>query len=313
MTWIICADNTTNLVLAQILRKGDDFSNNPLLLRLCTKRDSCYGMRDCYRWNEVRATIIEGGLAMPLRDHFHAPLAKQRSWEELHGQWPAMMVVALARKLPSGYVAGPRVHLGPYFEIDVASFESDELAGIDSASGEEGGVATAVWAPPRPTLEVTTDLPDQDEYEVRVYDTERERRLVAAVEIVSPGNIDRPESRRAFVAKCAALLRQDVSVAIVDVVTIRPFNLYTELLAFIGQTDPAVLPEPPALYAAAFRWTSATDAPRPRPRPRLQTWAYPLAVGRPLPTLPLWLANNLAVPLELEASYEETCQILRIR
>ena len=38
----------------------------------------------------------------------------------------------------------------------------------------------------------------------------------------------------------------------------------------------------------------------------------PLAVGQPLGTLPLWLADNLAVPLELEASYEETCRILRI-
>ena len=35
-------------------------------------------------------------------------------------------------------------------------------------------------------------------------------------------------------------------------------------------------------------------------------------LGQPLPTLPLWLADNLAVPLELETSYEETCRILRI-
>ena len=81
------------------------------------------------------------------------------------------------------------------------------------------------------------DLPDQDEYEVRVYDTELERRLVAAVEIVSPGHKDRPESRRAFVAKCATLLRQDVSVSIVDIVTIRPFNFYAELLTFLGPGD----------------------------------------------------------------------------
>ena len=64
---------------------------------------------------------------MPLRDHFHPPLSKKRSWEELHGQWPAMIVLALARKLPPRYIAGPRVQLGPYFEIDVASFEKDEV------------------------------------------------------------------------------------------------------------------------------------------------------------------------------------------
>jgi hypothetical protein len=32
----------------------------------------------------------------------------------------------------------------------------------------------------------------------------------------------------------------------------------------------------------------------------------------PLPTLPLWLADDLAVPLELEASDEVTCRVLRI-
>jgi hypothetical protein len=35
-------------------------------------------------------------------------------------------------------------------------------------------------------------------------------------------------------------------------------------------------------------------------------------LGQSLPTLPLWLADDLSVPLELEASYEETCWILRI-
>jgi hypothetical protein len=216
-----------------------------------------------------------------------------------------MIVVALTRQLPARYIAGPRVHLGPYFEIDVASFEKDDVSGVASHGGEDkGGVATAAWAPPQPTLEVAMELPDQDEYEVRVYDTELERRLVAAIEIVSPGNKDRPESRRAFVAKCATLLRQDVSVSIVDLVTIRPFNLYAELLTFIGQAGLA--PEPPPLYAAACRWRSSERSAR------LQTWAHSLTVGEPLPTLPLWLADNLAVPLELEATYEETCRILRM-
>ena len=170
----------------------------------------------------------------------------------------------------------------------------------------KGGVATAIWAPPRPTFDVVTDLPDQDEYEVRVYDTKRHRRLVAAVEIVSPANKDRPENRRAFVTKCAALLQQRISVAIVDLVTTRQFNLYGDLLELIGQADPALAPEPPALYAAACRWTHPDEAWR------FEAWTHALALGQPLPTLPLWLADNFAVPLELEASYEETCRILRL-
>ena len=48
---------------------------------------------------------------MPLRDHFHSPLDDEASWEEFHGQWPAMIVLDLERRLPDGYVAAPRVHL----------------------------------------------------------------------------------------------------------------------------------------------------------------------------------------------------------
>ena len=106
--------------------------------------------------------------------------------------------------------------------------------------------------------------------------------------------------------KCAALLQQRVSVAIVDLVTTRHFNLYGDLLDLIGQADPALRAEPPAVYAAACRWT------KPDKAWRFETWTRPVALGQPLPTLPLWLADNLAVPLELEASYEETCRIFRL-
>ena len=243
---------------------------------------------------------------MPLRDHFRPPLDDNTSWEGFHGQWPAMIVMALNRKLPPRYVAEPRVHLGASMEIDVSAYDKDEPAAFAPRPAGGGGVATATWAPPRPTFDVATDLPDQDAYEVRVYDTKRHRRLVAAVEIVSPANKDRPENRRAFVTKCAALLQERVSVAIVDLVTTRQFNLYGDLLELIGQTDPALAPEPPSLYAAACRWTHPGEAWR------FQAWNHALALGQPLPTLPLWLADDFAVPLELEASYEETCRILRL-
>jgi hypothetical protein len=34
--------------------------------------------------------------------------------------------------------------------------------------------------------------------------------------------------------------------------------------------------------------------------------------GGEQPTLPLWLAEDFSVPLDLEESYEETCRVLRI-
>jgi hypothetical protein len=60
---------------------------------------------------------------MPLRDLFRPPLANRRSWDEVHGGWPMMIVAGLSRRLPPEYFAAPLVHLGTSFEIDVATFE----------------------------------------------------------------------------------------------------------------------------------------------------------------------------------------------
>ncbi len=245
---------------------------------------------------------------MPLRDHFRPPLDNMRHWEGLHGGWPMMIVASLRRRLPRRYFAEPQIHSGASAEIDVTTFEKEDedVLASGGGNGNDGGIAMAVWAPPRPTLTVATDLPAQDVYEVRVYDEKRHCRLVAAVEIVSPANKDWPEHRRAFAAKCAGLLRERVSIVIVDVVTTRTQNLYGELLDLIGQLDPSLSPEPPPLYTAACRLTKREN------EWRLETWTQLLDVGRPLPTMPLWLADNLAVPLELEESYEQSCNILNI-
>jgi hypothetical protein len=102
---------------------------------------------------------------MPLRDHFRPPLDDVHSWDELHGMWPAVIVQKLIEVLPEPYFAAPGVHLG------------------------------------KPTLTLEPQLPNQDVYEVRIYDSRRNRHLVAAIEIVSPSNKDRPENRATFVAR----------------------------------------------------------------------------------------------------------------
>jgi hypothetical protein len=86
-----------------------------------------------------------------------------------------------------------------------------------------------------------------------------------------------------------------------------PPNLYAELLELIGQTDPAFGSAPPPIYAATCRGRKVGQ------RPRLEIWAYPLVVGGTLPTLPIWLRDDTAVSLDLEASYEEACRALRIQ
>jgi hypothetical protein len=240
---------------------------------------------------------------MPLRDHFHSPVNDTHSWDELHGQWPGEMVRHLQSILPAGFRAAPRVHLGSAFEVDIGSYELDSR---DSEGADAGGAATlAVLAP---TLTVEADLSEQDEYEVRIYDTERGRTLVAAIEIVSPANKDRAESRDMFVTKCVALLQQEVCVSLVDLVSVRQANLYLELFARHGRSDPHWGATPPFLYAVTLRGRKPPKGPE-----LLDAWFYPMTVGETLPTLPIWLAYELRVMFPLEVSYEETCRVLSIR
>ena len=159
--------------------------------------------------------------------------------------------------------------------------------------------------PPAASLAIETEVPDFDEYEVRIYDAKRGRHLVAAIEIVSPANKDRPEHRNAFVGKCAALIQKGVAVSIVDLVTVRHFNLYADVLAFLGHNDPSVSDPPPHTYATSCRFVKKKKA-------MLEAWSHILTVGQPLPTLPLWLSAELVVPLDLEQSYEQACHDLWI-
>jgi hypothetical protein len=87
---------------------------------------------------------------MPLRDHSRPPVDDKHAWNELHAGWPMMIVQQLYRILPEGFVSAPSVQLGAEFEIDIAVHE--------------------------------TELPEQDEFEVRIYDSRHGRQLVAAIE-----------------------------------------------------------------------------------------------------------------------------------
>ena len=60
------------------------------------------------------------------------------------------------------------------------------------------------------------------------------------------------------------------------------------------------------LYAVAYRAATVQK------RPRIEIWPEELALGAELPTMPLWLTLDLALPLALEASYTATCRSLRI-
>ncbi len=243
---------------------------------------------------------------MPLRDHFHPPWNEENPWDGFHSAWANTMVRHLnGSLLPRGYRAFPQISLGPHIETDVATRERLSAGGVASSSEitvEDSGVAA--WSPPEAVQTLDVEPPGEEVFEVRVQDIRRAR-LVAAVELVSPGNKDRPSERQAFVAKCAAYLQERVGVVIIDVITTRRANMHRELLQLLSAPPPEG--GSPDLYCVSYRRRME------RNRWRLDTWPFPLAVGSPLPTtVPLWIAGTFAVPLNLEATYEETEQVLRI-
>src|SRR5262249_48466638 len=244
------------------------------------------------------AKVPAGVAAMPLLDHFHGALRRRRHWESFHSSWATFIAQQLNRGvLPKYHIAEVHVSLGVQLEADVTAEQE-----TGQGNGAKGSTATAVWAPPRPPLSVAVDFADIDLFEVQVVREDRDLRVVAAIELISPANKDRPDSRRAFAAKCLGYLHQGVGVVVVDVVTERTANLHAELLDVLGREagEDGELP----LYAAAYRTITR------RKRCRLEAWVEELTLGSALPTMPLWISPTQAVPLELERSYQTTCEAL---
>jgi hypothetical protein len=240
---------------------------------------------------------------VPLLDHFHPPLAEERHWDGFHSKWANVLVDDLnERLLPPGYFAEPHVHQGPRVEIDAATFAANGAA----ARAGEAAVSLAVktWTPPAPQLTVPAVFAET--FEVQVINTDAGPRLVAAIELVSPANKDRAEKRQAFAVKCASYLMQGVSLIVVDVVTSRHANLHDELVRLLPDGGAALFPGTPFLYAAAYRPIRRDQ------NDQYDIWLSALALGQRLPTLPLALNGELCLPIDLEATYTESCRKLRL-
>jgi hypothetical protein len=242
---------------------------------------------------------------MPLFDHFRPPVEYDLPWDSLHSAWATYLATALNQRwLTRDFVALEHTHAGPHVEIDVGTFErpASPVPGLPNGGG---GVATLsqVYAPPQALAAIPAVFPDR--FEVRVFTTREGRRLVGAIELISPGNKDRAEERQAFLAKCASYLFQGVSLVILDVVTTRQADLHNELLRWLN-APAGLLPDDPPLYAAAYRPVLRNETPQ------IDVWAGACAVGEALPTMPLRLTGDLFVPVEFEATYMETCRQRRL-
>ena len=135
---------------------------------------------------------------------------------------------------------------------------------------------------------------------VGIYSARDASRLVAAIEVVSPGNKDRPQSINSFVNKAEFLLKDGVHLLIVDVISEPARPLRKSLLAHL---------EIEADVADDRLWISSyCSLPEEDPQPHItvREWARDLAVGDPLPALPIYLiADELWVMVNLESTYQE--------
>jgi hypothetical protein len=145
-----------------------------------------------------------------------------------------------------------------------------------------------------------------DEIEIQVFRVSGGATLVAAIELVSPGNKDRPETRLAFTNKCASYLQQGIGLVVIDVVTERQTNLHDELIRLLRQPERFVFPEDTALYAVAYR------PGRRESGDQIEIWRQPLRLGKALPTVALALRGVATVPVDLEATYATTCEDSRL-
>jgi hypothetical protein len=242
---------------------------------------------------------------MPLLDHFHAPLHPQRHWDAFHSRWANAIADLLNDELlPPDYFAEPETQGAGRVEIDVATF-----TGQPEGEAVTGTVTTAtlparVWSPPAPALLMPAVFPGT--FRVQVFRNDGGAVLVGAIELVSPGNKDRGDQRRAFAVKCASYLYYGVGLVMVDVVTNRQGNLHNEMVNVMQQPPSYQFGTDESLYAVAYR-------PRRREEMgQIEIWTTALSLGQALPALPLFLGADLRVPVDLEATYSEACQRLRL-
>lgn len=219
---------------------------------------------------------------MPLHDWTDRP-----GWEGMHLFWMTEIARDLRGKLPPGYRAV--IGSSPLVAIGATPVKPDVAV---AQSGRQPPTAPARTAIRAPDFEVAVATLDEDT-SVQV---ERDGRLVAVVELVSPRNKDRPAAREQYAARYLGYLRGGVHLLLVDVHR-RPhgFAFPQRIAEGLGET----LPVSPAPSAATLR-VGATAASGGR---MLAVWQHALAVGAPLSGMPLPLTLDDAVMVELEATY----------
>jgi hypothetical protein len=207
--------------------------------------------------------------------------------------------------LPPGYyamaeqVAGG---LGP----DVLGLHKPQAVSDDGGNGgvrsPRGGAGGTLLAPPKARIVAAAE----QEYYRRKKSLVAVRhvsghRVVAVVEVVSPGNKSTRQALDQFIKKAGEFLEQGIHLLIVDLIPpgrFDPNGIHGAIWEYIAAEDFAAPADKP-LTVAAYESNLVTRA-----------YVEPVAVGDPLPDLPLFLEPGEWVPVPLERSYQTTWETL---
>jgi hypothetical protein len=122
-----------------------------------------------------------------------------------------------------------------------------------------------------------------------------DHRVVAVLEVISPGNKNTRHGLRAFVAKAVEMLHGGVHLLIVDLFPPGPRDpqgIHKAVWDEFIDNDFASPPGKPLTLAAYI------GGPYP------EAFVEPTAVGAALPDMPLFLTPDVYVPVPLEATYQ---------
>jgi hypothetical protein len=214
------------------------------------------------------------------------------TFHDFHCAWITHLKESLNEGLlPEGYYAQAEQHAGKLIP-DVLTLHVPEAEPIEPPG--RGALALAL-APPRLQKRV---LSPEATYRAlrRTLTIRRERghRIVALIEIVSPGNKDRAASVEDFVDKVGSALNAGCHVVVVDLFPpgrSDPRGMHGALWDRYGEAE-TISPEQPLVLASYVAGPLAPDA-----------YVAALGVGESLPEMPLFLTQDVYVPLPLETTY----------
>jgi hypothetical protein len=225
---------------------------------------------------------------MPIHEWTRIPAGL---FHHFHQDWSIEIARELNRgRLPASFSALVEQRSGPQESDDLAI---ESVGEAPSAGADRGN--TLIAEPPVTRIVRRTTKELYSGRANRIVVRHHLGRIVAVIEIVSPGNKDSRAALRNFVEKTADFLRAGIHALIVDLFppTPRdPFGIHKVIWDEFEEED-FEFPEGKDRVLASYQTGGQRVA-----------YVEPVAVGDELPEMPLFLAGDLHVAVPLESTYQ---------